>query len=249
MGVLCQEFALESIGQVFLGSRYQRAHVIILFALRLGSFKKSEDSILIRENAEVFFSGGLATVALPMVLYQWTAHYRRMVGALATVGEVTSRHVATSLEALDPEDLTDKSALAKMVRRCGKDSPAPTVMAMDALFGGVDATGHALAFLLHHLARHPKAQERLAEEVQDILGNQGILDTSSLAKMKYLKACLQESMRLLPVAAFTVRTTQEAMVLGGFQVPVGTWVVRCSSSPPLLLQMGHAHLHRRWPVL
>ena len=36
----------------------------------------------------------------------------------------------------------NKSVLTKLVEKCGKDSQIPIVMAMDALFAGIDTTGN-----------------------------------------------------------------------------------------------------------
>ena len=44
--------------------------------------------------------------------------------------------------------------------------------------------------------------------------------------MRYLKACQKESQRLLPVVAGSARQTKVDICLGGYQVPVGTKVIR-----------------------
>ena len=45
-----------------------------------------------------------------------------------------------------------------------------------------------------------------------------------LEKMKYLKACQTESQRILPATFGSGRCTSQPMVLGGYEIPVGTVV-------------------------
>jgi cytochrome P450 len=213
VGALCQEFGLEAIGQVFLGCR-------------LGSLQGSSDSRTIRHNADIFFREALITVLLPMWAVRCTPVYRRLLAAQTALAEVTGRRVAAALTAIDPEDESDGSVLARLARRCGTDSPVPAVMAMDALFAGVDTTGHALAFLLYHLASSPGPQDLLARELREELSASEALTPASLQRLKYLRACVQESMRLLPVAGFSMRQTQVELVLGGYSLPAKTKVMR-----------------------
>lgn len=213
VGVLCQEFGLEAIGQVFLGCR-------------LGSLQGSSDSRTIRHNADIFFREIIITVLLPMWAVRCTPFYRHLLAAQTALAEVLGRRVAAALATIDPEDESDGSVLARLVRRCGTESPVPAVMAMDALFAGVDTTGHALAFLLYHLASSPGPQDLLARELREELGASEPLTPASLQRLKYLRACVQESMRLLPVVSFSMRRTQVDLVLGGYSLPAGTKVSR-----------------------
>merc|ERR1711915_326922 len=131
---------------------------------------------------------------------------------------------------IDIEDITDESILAKLVRKHGKDSKVPLLMAIDAIGAGIDTTGNQASFLLYHLAKHPEVQEKLYDEIQACIAKDGSLTADSLMKMKYLKACQQESQRLLPVTSGVTRETQVEMVLGGYQIPSGTKVLIHSSS-------------------
>ena len=48
---------------------------------------------------------------------------------------------------------------------------------------------------------------------------------AKLANMRYLKACQEESNRLLNLMSAHVRKTQVDMVLGGYKIPEGTNVL------------------------
>jgi len=116
--------------------------------------------------------------------------------------------------------------LLKMIERCGPDSDIPVVMANDALLAGIDTTGNTAAFLLYHLATNPDKQEKLYQEILQVIGAQGMMTEEALAEMRYLKACQQESARIAPIAIGTIRTAGQDMVLSGYQIPKGTFVMR-----------------------
>jgi len=121
---------------------------------------------------------------------------------------------------------SNESVLIKLIKKCGEDSNVPVAMALDALAGGIDTTGNSATFLLYHLAKNPEKQEKLYQEICETIGKDGSLCAKSLSKMKYLKACQKESQRLLPVASGSARQTQVEMTLGGYDVPIGTKVIR-----------------------
>ena len=55
-------------------------------------------------------------------------------------------------------------------------------MSQDAIMAGVDTTGTTAAFFLLDLAKNPDKQEILYEEIEDIIGNAKIAE-SSIKKM------------------------------------------------------------------
>ena len=115
----------------------------------------------------------------------------------------------------------DKSVLEKLMERAGPKSQIPVVMAMDAIMAGIDTTGSTLAFLLYDLAVNPDHQEKLYNEIVEVVGERGRVTEARLKKLSHLKACFQESQRMKPAVSTIARVTQQDMVLGGYQVPRG----------------------------
>lgn len=61
----------------------------------------------------------------------------------------------------------------------------------------MDTTSAALARVLHQLARHPDAQDKLREEImQARAANDGDLDYNGLWDLPYLDAVMRETLRL-----------------------------------------------------
>ena len=56
-------------------------------------------------------------------------------------------------------------------------------------------TSGAFLWLLYDLARNPKVQEKVYEEVLSLIGPHGDFTPENFAKLEYIKACVKESMR------------------------------------------------------
>lgn len=65
---------------------------------------------------------------------------------------------------------------------------------MFIFFLGVQSA-NTMLWLLYDLARNSRAQEKLHEEVIEVLGRDGNVTAKEIPKLPYLKACTRESMR------------------------------------------------------
>nr|AWH61658.1 cytochrome P450 [Helicoverpa armigera] len=76
------------------------------------------------------------------------------------------------------------------------------MMAQAALFilGAIETSSTTLTYMLHELAYHPEEQEKLYQEVSAALKESGkdILNYDDLLKVKYLTACMHETLRKYP---------------------------------------------------
>uniref|UniRef100_A0AAG5CW73 Cytochrome P450 n=1 Tax=Anopheles atroparvus TaxID=41427 RepID=A0AAG5CW73_ANOAO len=103
------------------------------------------------------------------------------------------------------------------------------------MFEGHDTTTIAISFTLLLLARHPEVQERVHQELVDILGNDPRAPVShrNLQDMKYLEMVIKESLRLYPPVPIIARRFTENVDLGGKIVPEGS-----------NFNIGIMHMHR-----
>lgn len=75
---------------------------------------------------------------------------------------------------------------------------------------------------MYHLAVNQECQEKLRKEIFTILPQKDSkLNEESFNHIPYLRACLKESHRVLPIAGGTVRRIPVDLVLCGYQVPKG----------------------------
>ncbi|ARV62959.1 hypothetical protein BZZ01_10385 [Nostocales cyanobacterium HT-58-2] len=84
---------------------------------------------------------------------------------------------------------------------------------------GVAATG--ILFGLYSLQKHPAVCQRLQEELDSISDPS---DTNAIAKLPYLTAISQETMRLYPLTAVAMRVATTPFEIMGYEFPSGTKV-------------------------
>ncbi|KAH9952184.1 cytochrome P450 monooxygenase [Amylocystis lapponica] len=82
----------------------------------------------------------------------------------------------------------------------------------ELVLAGVDTTSNTLCLILHLLAQHPDAQERLRNEIVDAQNGKD-LPYDDLMRLPYLDAVCRESLRLHPLATSIARTPETDMVL------------------------------------
>ncbi|KAJ9567375.1 hypothetical protein OSB04_003341 [Centaurea solstitialis] len=85
-----------------------------------------------------------------------------------------------------------------------------------------DTTMVTTEWAMYELARNPKRQDRLYEEIRNVCGSEKITE-EKLCKMPYLSAVFHETLRRhSPVSIIPLRYVHENTVLGGYHVPAGT---------------------------
>merc|ERR1719186_1561382 len=208
------EYAAEAVGSVFMGAR-------------LGALQGMEDGRRLIKNQEQAMLEYMKIFLFPPYLAPYHPAYWKFVALCDVNFDICKKYVD---QAIARGTHTDESVMAKLVRKCGKDSPIPLIMVIDALQVGIDTTGSTATLLLYHLASNQDKQERLYQEICDVLGPNGQMTEAALSKMKYLKACQTESQRILPATFGSSRLTTQEMVFGDYQIPAGTTVFRCGSS-------------------
>lgn len=73
------------------------------------------------------------------------------------------------------------------------------------LLAGRDTTASTLSWALYELSRHPQAVARLRNEILETVGEDRLPTYDHLKNMPYLKAVLNETLRLYPSVPFNMR--------------------------------------------
>jgi cytochrome P450 len=93
------------------------------------------------------------------------------------------------------------------------------------LLAGEDTTANSLAWMIHLLWQNPQALAKATAEVREVCGDARNLTVEHIARLDYVEACINETMRLKPVAPHigfqTLRDTQ----VGDVHVPAGTMII------------------------
>lgn len=91
-------------------------------------------------------------------------------------------------------------------------------------FAGHDTVGISMAFTLFCLGHHPEVQEKVAAELESVLGKNKGQDVTAdqMRELKYLEAVIKEALRLYPPGPTFGRKVTEDVVISGYEVPAGT---------------------------
>ena len=95
---------------------------------------------------------------------------------------------------------------------------------MTLFLAGHETTALLLAWTWYLLAENPAAESRLWDELHGALGGREP-QVSDLAKLPYLQAVLNETLRLYPPAYVTARTSVETCRLGDYEFGPNTTVI------------------------
>ncbi|KAF8342228.1 cytochrome P450 monooxygenase pc-3 [Cantharellus anzutake] len=109
---------------------------------------------------------------------------------------------------------------------------------MNMLIAGRDTTACLLTFVIYMLSQHPHVLEKLKEEINRTIGHQKIPTFDDIRLMKYLRAVLNETLRLFPPVPFDLRYAIEEDILTS---PDGT---RYYVPPNTTVSYGIVTMHR-----
>ncbi|KAJ8092373.1 hypothetical protein PM082_023828 [Marasmius tenuissimus] len=87
---------------------------------------------------------------------------------------------------------------------------------LNILIAGRDTTAATLTFIMYFLATHPEVTTRLRNEVIDTVGSSAEgreISWEMIKEMKYLRAVINETLRLYPVVPFNVRDSINSTTL------------------------------------
>lgn len=96
------------------------------------------------------------------------------------------------------------------------------------LVAGHETTSGALSFALYYLSRHPEALARAQAEVDEVLGPDRTCEPTfeQVARFRYVRRVLDESLRLWPTAPAYARTPREETTLStGHTMRPGDWAL------------------------
>ena len=89
------------------------------------------------------------------------------------------------------------------------------------MFRGHDTTTSGMSWTLYCLAKHPEHQEKVREEVRNVLMGREWLEYEDLKELKYTQWCIKEAMRLYPPVLDLSRRLSKDMEIEGVLIPKG----------------------------
>lgn len=104
-----------------------------------------------------------------------------------------------------PRDLLDLLLAASSSDGQGFSDQQIMEEIMTFIFAGHETTSIALSWTLYLLAQHPEVEDRLVQELSQVMGTRPVPLVEDLPKLQYLDMVLCESMRLYPPQPAFVR--------------------------------------------
>lgn len=92
------------------------------------------------------------------------------------------------------------------------------------MFAGHDTTTSCISFSAYHIARNPSVQQKLFDEMVQVLGpdfKSTPLTYSNLQELKYLEMTIKEVLRIHPSVPVIGRRSTHDMVIDGQKIPPG----------------------------
>jgi len=96
------------------------------------------------------------------------------------------------------------------------------------LLAGHETTSNLLAWAAYYVSVNPEVMKKAREEIDSVLGafdpsNVPKMGADEVAKLRYIKAILEETQRMMPIVpSLAPRQTAEDVVLAGKLIPKGT---------------------------
>lgn len=194
------------------------------------------DGAIIQEHLKDVFRMLQKRVMAPFPYWHWVrfAEDRKLKKDLQVVHETVRSFIKLAKQRMDedpalhahPTNLLEAMIAARddEGRVLTDDELAGNALTM--LLAGEDTTAHTLAWLIWLLYRHPAVLEKLQAEIDDILGQDTMPSVhNQLGRMAYTQCCIQEAMRLKPVATMIASEACRDTVVGGIALPKGALVM------------------------
>jgi len=110
----------------------------------------------------------------------------------------------------------------------GDDQPIDVRRVRNDIVGlftaGTETTALALTWTIVVLGTHPDVAERVASEVEQVVGS-GPVKGEHVRRLEYTRMVLEETLRMYPPGWMIPRTLQSSDALAGVDLPAGTTVV------------------------
>ncbi|ATL70030.1 cytochrome P450 [Nocardia terpenica] len=160
----------------------------------------------------------LPTLAKSTVLRRRTAQHHRDLALLHRVVDdvISARRTA-------PQPRNDLLGLM-LAAPDQLDGTAIHAQCLTMLVAGHETTAAALSFALYELASHPTVADKARAEIDEVLPGTEAIGYEDVARLRYLRRVLDETLRLWPVAPGYFREAARPVTLAGYEFSPGDWV-------------------------
>ncbi|KAJ0785702.1 putative oxidoreductase [Helianthus annuus] len=154
--------------------------------------------IKLQEKREAFFQGLIE-------------QFRKSKGTEDANKKKTMIELLLTLQETEPEYYTDT-----MIRNF--------VLAL--LAAGSDTSAGTMEWVMAVLLNHPQVLKKAQNEIDNVIGNNRLVDESDIPNLPYLRSIINETLRLYPAGPLLVpHEASSDCVVGGYNIPRGTMLI------------------------
>ncbi|KDP45416.1 hypothetical protein JCGZ_09665 [Jatropha curcas] len=97
---------------------------------------------------------------------------------------------------------------------------------LNLIIGGTETSSVTMEWAMSLLLNNPEVLKKARAELDEIIGQDRLVDESDFSKLPYLQSIINETLRLYPVAPFLVpHESSDDCTIGGYYVPRGTMLL------------------------
>ncbi|XP_046669599.1 ecdysone 20-monooxygenase [Homalodisca vitripennis] len=205
----------------------------LILGRRMGFLDQQQDPTAARLAQAIqvqFCASRDAFYGLPFWKLFPTAAYKQLIQSEDVIYEVISDLVDSALkEELEMCDMDGvKSVFMSILQSPNLDIRDKKAGIIDFVAAGIKTLGNTLVFLLYLVAKNPRVQKRLYEEIVELAPLGTAVTSQVLRDANYLRACIMEAHRVLPTAPCVARILETDMELSGHHLKPGS-VVLCQN--------------------
>jgi cytochrome P450 len=151
--------------------------------------------------------------------------------ALATIKRVTHNLVQSKRAELVNGHKKGLDIISVAIESGGFSNEELVNQMMTFLAAGHETTASAMTWAIYLLCRYPEAQRKVREELlasRSVINNPAMpISSMEMARLPYLNAVLNETLRLFPSIPLSVREAESNQIIQGHFIPKGTTVIIC----------------------
>ncbi|XP_072038232.1 LOW QUALITY PROTEIN: steroid 17-alpha-hydroxylase/17,20 lyase-like [Amphiura filiformis] len=181
------------------------------------------------------FGNGVPADYVPILKYVPDKQTKKLHKMTEEFHGKLQKEVDAHKENYDPENVRDlidsllkeqENAIAEGSAEVDSLTDVHLLQTVNDMFqAGTDTTTTSLHWSVALMAQHPEIQEKIAEEMDRVVGRDRPPSLEDCGKLPYTEACMYEMFRYSSVTPVGFpRTTTEDTTLGNYAIPKDTWI-------------------------
>ena len=193
--------------------------------------------------------------SLPIYRYVRTPKWQKFVQAedyfYSRAIQLVDDAILRFKDALEKKELKDMDfyLLSYFLSKPDLSLKDVTILCLSLFADGLSTTTPVILFNLYCLATNLESQDKIHQEIIDVIGDEKYITVEHIGKMPFLKAFVKETFRLFPNGTEVSRYTEKPVILSGYEIPTGMHVDFNPSvhfRSPELFSNPNKHHPERW---